>query len=91
VEVEVIDTLAGFMVAIHQGTITALRDSQLARYLLCGQMDLSHEHRILRTQVVQGSDMTFRDDQYMDRGLGMDVVKGKHVIVFIDRFGRDSA
>ena len=50
---------------------------------------LAHQRVVLGGEVVERRDVAPRHDQHVDRGLGVDVVEGHHVLVLVDELGGD--
>src|SRR5450759_20048 len=51
------------------------------------QVTASHQLRVFRRRFLQASNMFFREDQHVGRALGVQIFKGKRVLVFIDFLG----
>lgn len=62
----------------------SLFDVPLARNLGCRQVATANRFSIFRLRFFQSSEMFLGDDEYVRRGLRVDIFKGKDVIVFVD-------
>ena len=87
-EVQVLDTLARVLAHIGDDAVAAV--AAKVRAQLCdGGKDVAQQGPVLLGQRGSRGDVLFGDDEEMDRGLGVDVVKGQQLVVLV-QIGRAS-
>ena len=89
VKVDVQDVLARIPGCVEDDPVSAFLDSLFLSDLPCLGQDLSEKVLFFLGDVVQGREVFFRDEQNMNRCLGIYVVESEDPIVFIHDFCRD--
>ncbi|MNH39010.1 hypothetical protein D3C79_1001220 [compost metagenome] len=82
-----VDGLAAFRVAVHdhaEAFLAALLDGQA----LGGEQEVASQGLVLFGQVIEGTDVLFRDDQKMYWCRGGNVLEGQDLVIFIDDIRR---
>ncbi len=74
---------------IHGDAIAVFRIPSIRRNFLRCQKQLAHQRCIFRLNVIDGSNVLTRNNQYMQRCLRVNVVESQHIVVFIGNFCRD--
>ena len=87
VNVQVEDGLPGSWTYIEHRTV-AIFDRSLAGNLGCHQVTATDYLGILRSRLLETSNMFLGHNQHMRRTLRMKVLKGKRMLVFVDFLGR---
>jgi len=90
VKVNVKDRLAGLLATIGDHTKTLVRDPLFPREPVDHQVNIADEVPVLFVQVQQGRFMPLRNHEEVDRGLGIDILKGKDPLVFVNPGGGDA-
>lgn len=90
VQVNVVDRLTTVGVAVEHCTETVLA-TLLAGYLLTDEDHMADQCAVVFGHVTDDGDMPFRDDQKMHWCLGVDVIEGNDLLIFIDFCRRDLA
>src|SRR5690606_10620467 len=84
VEMQVKDDLPTVTAAVGHDAIACLPNAQLLGQLLRHPQHVPGQLRIAGCEIGQGCDVLPRDDQHVNRGLGVDVAKCDHAVVFIN-------
>ena len=85
-EVQVLDALARVLAHIGDDAVPA--GAAKVRAQLCdGGKDVAQQGPVLLGQRGGRGDVLFGDDEEMDRGLGVDVVKGQQLVVLVQLVG----
>ncbi|MNY55349.1 hypothetical protein D3C86_1913190 [compost metagenome] len=77
-----VNGLSTQFIAVHHHA-KALFTALFLGQALGGMENVSGQGLVVFAKVVEGANVLFRDHQKMHRGLGTNIVKGKHLIVFI--------
>lgn len=85
-----VDRLAPVRVAVEYGT-EAIVATLLGRHFLPDENHVTDQRPIVFGHITDGRDMPLRDYQEMDRGLGVYVVEGNDLLIFVDFIRRDLA
>src|SRR5437867_1121872 len=88
-EVEVKHRLTTVSTGIGHDSVAALAQALLLRHLRARNEQVSQESLILGTAILHGHYVRFRNDQRMDRCLGIDVVECQRLVVLINDLGRN--
>jgi hypothetical protein len=86
VQVQMGDRLAGALLAINHESVT-IGQSQLPRQLGRDQVQVTDQVAILRLKIGVGRNHFPWNEQYVDRRLRIDVMKGDALLVFVDQLG----
>lgn len=86
-EMQVEHRLAAVPARVHNQPVAALGDALLLGDLVADEQQMSEQARVGFIQLSHGGHMPARDHQRVDRSLGIDVVKGDALVVFVDDFG----
>src|SRR5690349_19537365 len=89
VEMQVKDALPRVRARIDHDPEAALRDSLVAGELTRRHKNLADDRAVFRFNIENTRDMFARNDEKMNRRLGIDVPEDHHVIVLIDDVGFD--
>ena len=82
VQMDVEYRLPGLAVAVQHSAVAALVVALLPGNRRCPADELSHERLVFRCDIVRGRDVFLRDDQDVERRLGVDVVEREQIRVF---------
>ena len=82
-KVQVKDRLARVCVHVEDSAVALLRDTGLLCNLSRYSEHVAKEFRIVRGHFIQCRDVFARDDQNMNRRLGIDIVKSHDVVIFM--------
>src|SRR5262245_2959944 len=86
-EVEMGDSLPGVLARIRHQPIAGFLYSFEHRDFRTGEKQSCKERLIPIPKILNCRNVLLRDDQRMDRSLGIDVVKGKRVLIFVHELG----
>jgi len=84
VVVEMENNLSGIHTAVVQQAISAFRNAQQLGNLAGCLVNLYDQLPIFFLYLMQGCDMLFGDDQHMHRRRRLNIVKGDHMLIFIN-------
>jgi len=88
-KVKVRNNLAGIFSGVCHRAVAGFSNPHRLGYVLHSSKDAAQHGGIVSVQIIHRSEVFFGNNQYMDRGLGLDVVKSQNLIVFINLVGRD--
>src|SRR5690606_6373541 len=86
--VNMTDRLPAVFVAIHDHP-KPLAAALLRGEALGGEKNMAGQGSVVISQVIKGGDVSFRNDQKMHRRLWVDVMKGDHLVVFVENACRN--
>jgi hypothetical protein len=83
VNMQVKDRLAGFRVRIDNSSVSGSVNALLSGHAPHNGHHVAEKHLVLLQAVIERNNMFSRDDQQVNRSLGVDIMKGDAVLVFI--------
>jgi hypothetical protein len=87
VHVDVVNELATATAHVHPETISLCDNVPLRCQVFHDHEELAHQYDMLLFQIVHGGNMQLRDDQDVYGCLGVDVLKGHDLVVFVHNTG----
>jgi hypothetical protein len=81
------DRLPSLFVAVYHYPVTPFGNAKLSSKLIHHQVDMPDKVFILLGELKEGGNMLLWNDKYVVRSLRVDIMKGKHLIIFINDFG----
>jgi len=85
VQVQMVDHLPTIVACVSDQAVARLGDAFLLSDLPGDREQATDDHLVLGHQVIDGSDMFIGHDQHVCRRDGMDVAKGGHQLILVER------
>jgi hypothetical protein len=83
VNMQVKDCLAGFRVRVDNSSVSGSINALLSGHAPRNGHQVAEKHRVLLQVIIERNNMFTRDDQHVNRSLGIDIMKYDAVLVFI--------
>src|ERR1700741_3858702 len=88
-DVEMRNGLSAVVTAIDHQSETGLAEAEICCKLLPGQQEATQQRAVTRLGFRKPWDYSFRNHQYMNRRLWIDIVERQNLVIFEDDLRRD--
>ena len=86
---DVEDRLTRVTVRVEHGPVSLVRIPVLLRNCGCRSLHRTNQRIVVRAKIVECRDVSARDDQCVERRLGIDVPDCDQLVIFVDESARN--